>query len=1040
MLFCEVVGAEEAQVKAPKDTTPGSVFMNHWYKFDVLEKFRNQYGAITVKQPDVWGQARIMQHRAEFEREMSARLTNFDVTFQGSRSTVEQSSFSSATGISAGLGGSLPQITGSPANAMFPTNILFQSVPIQSNNVRAFGPNAIQLDPVEDLNQRARYINHLQELRRINEGDDTADSAGYNLYLLRMPVSVDPGQKTQKGYGAEITVQVCGPSTNLLHHNFRLLVRNDLALQLSQAITPLVNSPEVQSLYTDILSTNIVSTTPTPGRPPEVSDSAKLLFEEQAAQFRSTAELATSLSTNINALLSSLINLQPPGDVTNLLGSALTNVSQHPYLAPGELQNLKVTLTNGWFTNSQAASVSNQMGSITGRTNQPTSTSRRNGTSEDQLKITKLLSQLVPKLSSARFGRSAFAFPSSEMAAIYGFPDIVLLAQKIHEDLAGNSNAPVTPLEVQDYLMKNLDFAYGVLQSKCGPSQFNETQYTNLACAIKSFNIGQIDYLRQSLRATFTNGIEIKAVVPLLGWPLVVESALLAEHLKQQIETLPHKEKLNLCADPLLLGIEPTNEAVFSNYVRQQWPMHVFALDPVTQDQNIADSSSIRRNLQISLSAALSTGKINASQFMNYSHQLALDLDAIYLNRTVAAFANGNDTFGWRFFPRFSTQPKVKNQGIERGMRECTALLVIPAVFSDIVLKTKTRWFGLDCPAKTEPTFERMYYLSSLWQKESNAYCSSGDANYLREDREKGQQLWDELKAALPLQKLEVSLPNQLALGGFTLFNDSGVTFLGPELYGYRGNPATDGTNDFTVYLVGNHFSIRGTQVLANGVPITNSILMSRELMQVTIPGFLAKQANELQVVVATPYGVSGPIPIKSPLLAKAPAPPPKTKSGYNWKPLPENYTARVGVKKNVISFPDSPTDTRWPAIVRASKDTDAILAPQTAQLAFKFSIITPEGEFPVLNSGQAVLQIVQNGAFKSFEFNPANDELFTYVEFSGIIWPQIIRFLNGALDHYCTKSALPSKFDLKLTTYLRLDDGALVQTDDPFVITLKGP
>ncbi len=62
----------------------------------------------------------------------------------------------------------------------------------------------IQLEQVQVLDQLKRYMDHLNELRRINEGDDTSDSPGYSLSLVRIPVSINPGRNSQEGYGAEI--------------------------------------------------------------------------------------------------------------------------------------------------------------------------------------------------------------------------------------------------------------------------------------------------------------------------------------------------------------------------------------------------------------------------------------------------------------------------------------------------------------------------------------------------------------------------------------------------------------------------------------------------------------------------------------------------------------------------------------------------------------------------------------------------------------------------------------------------------------------
>ena len=64
-----------------------------------------------------------------------------------------------------------------------------------------FAPTTIALEPTVVEEQKARYLNALHELRRINEGDDTADSPGYSLNLVRLPVSILPGNRTDVGYG-----------------------------------------------------------------------------------------------------------------------------------------------------------------------------------------------------------------------------------------------------------------------------------------------------------------------------------------------------------------------------------------------------------------------------------------------------------------------------------------------------------------------------------------------------------------------------------------------------------------------------------------------------------------------------------------------------------------------------------------------------------------------------------------------------------------------------------------------------------------------
>src|SRR5262249_33495869 len=100
----------------------------------------------------------------------------------------------------------------------------------------------INLEPVISLDQRARFLNHLHELRRINEGDDTADSPGYSLNLVRVPVSVMPGKKTRKGHGAEISMTITPEyGEEFLPKTFRNLVMNDIKDMLGAYVYDLVD-------------------------------------------------------------------------------------------------------------------------------------------------------------------------------------------------------------------------------------------------------------------------------------------------------------------------------------------------------------------------------------------------------------------------------------------------------------------------------------------------------------------------------------------------------------------------------------------------------------------------------------------------------------------------------------------------------------------------------------------------------------------------------------------------------------------------------
>ena len=118
------------------------------------------------------------------------------------------------------------------------------------------GDSKISLEPVIELDQLSRYLNHLHELRRINEGDDTSDSPGYSLNLVRMPISILPGKLTRTGFGAEVTV-TCTPviTDDLMPTTFHNLAINDMVDLLG---LPLVRVTEA-SIYGRLKNTQALT-------------------------------------------------------------------------------------------------------------------------------------------------------------------------------------------------------------------------------------------------------------------------------------------------------------------------------------------------------------------------------------------------------------------------------------------------------------------------------------------------------------------------------------------------------------------------------------------------------------------------------------------------------------------------------------------------------------------------------------------------------------------------------------------------------------
>src|SRR3954452_5830512 len=89
--------------------------------------------------------------------------------------------------------------------------------------------------------------------------------------------------------------------------------------------------------------------------------------------------------------------------------------------------------------------------------------------------------------------------------------------------------------------------------------------------------------------------------------------------------------------------------------------MITFSLEAVTAQQNVGDAFTRRRDLHLAVAFALSSGRMSFRQAINFTRQLQYEAQTIALNQTVSAFAHGNDTFGWRFSPRYQTPPEESN-------------------------------------------------------------------------------------------------------------------------------------------------------------------------------------------------------------------------------------------------------------------------------------------------------------------------------------------------------------------------------------------
>ncbi len=121
---------------------------------------------------------------------------------------------------------------------------------LPASSAAATAALGLGVDPPVYLDEKKRFLDHLNQIRRINLGPDQNDSSGYGLYLVRLPVSISPGECTYQGHGADLTVTVEHEFTSdFLPQSFRNLVINDIVDQLGPVIYEAIRS----GFYHDVL-------------------------------------------------------------------------------------------------------------------------------------------------------------------------------------------------------------------------------------------------------------------------------------------------------------------------------------------------------------------------------------------------------------------------------------------------------------------------------------------------------------------------------------------------------------------------------------------------------------------------------------------------------------------------------------------------------------------------------------------------------------------------------------------------------------------
>jgi hypothetical protein len=747
-----------------------------------------------------------------------------------------------------------------------------------SNFATATGQPGVGIEPTLQLDEQANYINHLHQLRRVNSGDDLTDLAGYGLYLMRMPVSLVPGPHTRKGKGAVVTMSARHDLTDdLLPNTFRDVVVFDLTFGLTQVINEEIHkllclhcAPGLEAAGTPATTAGsgvmqMSLMTQLPANPSPVQAPGGQDIEEIKPKPGGDAPVSP-------------LPVQAPGgrDIEEILkpkpgGEAPVLDADDNWARPGPNEEFRMDSQcmlppekTGAGPNS--ASI-DELRIILGPASWPNAPTAKN-TPAVKTGLVRSVLYHVP--------RPGGAVAASLPATLQGQDNrLRLLVNAINggqqdpyrHDPTTLSLLRDVLLETHQFIRRNVAFTDLLKQpliQRMG-ERYLRKDYQAVIQAREEFLKLLVGYRNHLPLGQFPKDWNNQVTqFDVLAFLIELQSVIVDQLLKEDMRVVFHRDG-GACPDLdhlFFYEFEPTLEAcrVFNEYVGRKWPLHVYSIDPVIDQQNVLDAFSRRTELQLALAVSVAAGKINVNNATAYARQLDLDLETVGLNRTSVAFGAGETTFGWRFYPRVQTPPSqsnprriasllywngprpdydLENRRIEPGQRECIALIVTPNFIPSLKLSTVANWFDISgACAHPELKNEQMLELSHKLQKAKNALTRICDSRaYRQADLTHLTQRVKQLEELLPTQDYDVHLPDEGDLMGSEIFSENSGAGLAPTLLAWYGEHPQEGQNS-TIFLLGRGFSVFETRVVAGGVdvPDAQKRLVSRNVMEIVIP------------------------------------------------------------------------------------------------------------------------------------------------------------------------------------------------------------
>ncbi len=1039
------------------------------WRLDCLTEELRDDGMILLKQPDVFSQARLTRFRNDFDTQMSTDLANFHLVLAARISRLDAATTTSTTALSGALSAPGTTHVTQPTTPTFmdtsklfpaggatvvdPTKGPLSSIGLanqgQGTSASSAAALGLGVDPTVYLDEKKRFLEHLNQIRRISLGPDQNDSSGYGLYLVRMPVSIFPGDRTYQGHGADLAVNVEHEfPPDFLPSTFQNLVVNDLVDEVGPFVYESIRSgfykrylerlhdaklrQRALETQNDRLVENLLAALEVrilraalarqqPGAKPDLTTS-KMMQEKK--------KILTAFILRSSQPLSGDIVMDRP--ILDKIAMRLEALAEARHPDGGDLLQTASLIRRGLgFSHTLPAEVAGAvervLAELTPKNNLVSF--NRFGPLVKKLYSTALPDDVqllddfmeVPEQSRGNFTR-VMAANNGELARIQLDKFTSLNKISLPSSRAGKQFYPIAPRELLDYLLEDnvylmakaalessrterirlsevrsylrhtLTTAFYVMNSNTRrmsgqlPPLADENFMDHLFETIRqrefadrldtgSKKKSNLEVLNDELIQRLSLGRDNVRDTPIgaLCWAIAIDAAILDKSLRGDARKVLEAHGLpcdNVDAVRLYYpkGIpnEPARD-LFCEYVRTRWPIITFSLDPVTDQQNIADTFNLKRDLQLAVSFAFATGQINFNQLNTFRRQIEQSSDTIALNRTVTGFSFSNDNFGFRFTPRFQNPPnqrtnigviasqlisggpgpdyQVKKSKLESGMRELTAVLLIPEFLTTMRYNVSTNWFRLDDPEHlvfhTGRAMERGRRVQELRQAVLDA-CSA--RQYRPDDLRVLHKKLAQLDAMLPMQSKVVQLPFESAANGFDLLSD-GSTALAPELTGFSGvdvikappssttaaaagalpppaaapaplfpAPGTSGVQIVTtagtaattqtvsvsggassiadVFVFGKFLNLLDTRVIAGGRSAAFQLL-SREVVHVQIPANVTPtktgDGTYIEIYVATPNGISNSILV--PYDPGTPPPAPVIAPAYDLAAASSNLT-----------------------------------------------------------------------------------------------------------------------------------------------------